>query len=288
MTTPEGQAEQRTRDGADPSASTAETRPASVSLLLGGTTVPVWFGLAVEEMCRRTGVTVGDVTVATGASNRGGFRNVTQSLLIAAQDAVIMSDLDREIDVHLLPSVSAACIHRITPKYDGGPGVRLPDSAIERITSDTDVVVHHGVGILRGGILQRPEFGVLGFHHGDIREYRGPGYGFWEYMHDERRSGVTLQVLRPGLDEGAVVEIAPVDISDARTLAEVRRRLNAASVPLLARGIERLRDSTFEPSRLPDSELGKMYYYADATVTVKARYALKEAVTRLRRRLRRL
>jgi hypothetical protein len=279
LTTPDGPV--TVADGGD--GSRIETPPNSVALLLGGPEVPVWFGLAVEEMCVRTGVTVTDVTIATPSGDeRTDIRDAFQRLLVTVQDAVIMSNLDREIDVRLFPSVPREAVGRATARPLDGVGVTLPGDATERIAAAADVVVHHGVGILQGDLLQRPEFGVLGYHHGDIRHYRGPGYGFWEYMHDEPESGVTLQVLNERLDEGEIVEIVPVDISDAHTLAEIRRRLNAASVPLLADGIERLREPTFEPERLPADELGEMYYYADATVPVKLRYALKEGTARLR------
>lgn len=258
----------------------------SVSLLIGGYRVPIWFGLAIEEMCTETGVTITDVTVTTSPESSGNdiseFRKQT---LITLQDAVILSELDREIDIRLLPSVSEQVISqaRVYPTNRGG--IALSDQATERIAIQADIVVHHGVGILKGEILQCPEFGVLGYHHGDIREYRGPGYGFWEFMEEEQKSGVTLQLLNEELDEGKVVEISSVDISDTYTLSDVRRRLNIASVPLLAEGIKRLLDPSFSPKKLSDDELGEMYYYADATLSVKLRYAVKEGVARLREKM---
>jgi len=128
-----------------------------------------------------------------------------------------------------------------------------------------------------------PAAGVLGYHHGDLRAYRGSYYGFWEYVDGADWGGVTVQRLGSDLDAGEVVAFEPVGIADARSFAEVRRRLWNASVQLLARAVENLRDESFEPDRIPESELGPVYYRSDLDRAAKLRFLLRELRGRLLR-----
>jgi folate-dependent phosphoribosylglycinamide formyltransferase PurN len=172
-------------------------------------------------------------------------------------------------------------------EVDGGPRVRLPDATVDRVAAETDVVVHSGVGILTGRILTAPEHGVLSYHHGDLRRYRGVLVHLWNYLNRDDEGGVTIQQLTEDLDAGRVVAERTVDLSDAVTWGEVEHRKHEAGVPLVAEAVTRL-DSGFEPSRVPDDELGPVYRSSDVTLGVVARYlALETAKTSLDR-LRRL
>lgn len=117
----------------------------------------------------------------------------------------------------------------------------LPENVVERLR-ETDVAIRFGFGFLTGAALDAPRYGVLSFHHGDLREYRGQPMGFWEYVNGESEAGVTLQRLNETLDGGEIAVIERVDISDAGTWGEVRSRLLSASEPMLTRGVARLRD----------------------------------------------
>lgn len=155
-------------------------------------------------------------------------------------------------------------------------GVVIPSSVVETIADTCDVVVHYRVGILQGDILTRPKYGVLSFHHGDIREYRGTPAGLWEFLQDAPQGGVTLQQLTPKLDAGSIVAFESVDLTDANTWAAVRQRLFRVSPAVLARGMQQLQDSSFEPVSVSDEDLGTLYYLSDVTLRVQARYLLKE------------
>jgi folate-dependent phosphoribosylglycinamide formyltransferase PurN len=253
-------------------------------LLLGKPKIPIWFGLAVEEMRAKTNVEIDDITIATTPEEReSGLNELLQNLVVNFQDLIILSSLDAEVDIRLFPSISENDIEWCTAEPIGEFDVEIPEQTVERISRSVDIVIHHGVGILKGDILREPDHGVIGYHHGDIREYRGPGYGFWEYMNEENASGVTLQVLADRLDSGQIVDIVTVDIADAHTLPEIRRRVNAASVPLLATGIQKLNDPDFSPEELTEEQLGEMYYYSDATLAVKMKYLVKECLSRISR-----
>ena len=126
-----------------------------------------------------------------------------------------------------------------------------------KISQESDVVVQYGMGILTGDILQAPTYGVVSYHHGDIREYRGGPPGFWEFLYGEEKVGITIQQLTEKLDGGNILLIEHVDIEQAGSWPAVRQRLVDASPPLLIRALERLADNAFS-SNSPD-ELGPIY-----------------------------
>ena len=129
----------------------------------------------------------------------------------------------------------------------------LPEEVVDRIADETDVAIRFGFNLLTGDVLARPAHGVLSFHPADVRRHRGIGPA-QPFLADEDTAGATLQQLTDELDGGNVVAIEHVDISDAHTLDEVRRRVNELQVGMLAEGIERLRDPTFDPA--PPETLG--------------------------------
>jgi methionyl-tRNA formyltransferase len=133
----------------------------------------------------------------------------------------------------------------------------LADTVINKITQESDVVVQCGMGILTGDILKAPTYGVVSYHHGDIREYRGGPPGFWEFLHGEDQFGITVQRLTEELDGGDVLLIEQVDIEQAGSWPAVRQRLVDASPPLLVRALQRLADDEFSPK--PPDKLGPIY-----------------------------
>lgn len=129
----------------------------------------------------------------------------------------------------------------------------LPEDVVEQIADETDVAVRFGFNLLTGDVLARPAHGVLSFHPADIRRYRGIGPA-QPFLAGDDTAGATLQQLTDELDGGNVVAIERVDVSDARTLDEVRRRVNELQVGMLAEGVRRLQDPSFEPG--PPETLG--------------------------------
>ena len=77
---------------------------------------------------------------------------------------------------------------------------------IEQIRiAEPDVIFRFGFGIIREPILSLAPSGVLSYHHGDMRKYRGQPPAFWELYHGEMEMGITVQVLSAGLDSGAII-----------------------------------------------------------------------------------
>ena len=60
-------------------------------------------------------------------------------------------------------------------------------------------------GILRGGILDVCQNGVISFHHADNNVNRGGPPGFWEVYYKSPRTGFIIQRLKEELDGGDVL-----------------------------------------------------------------------------------
>ena len=84
--------------------------------------------------------------------------------------------------------------------------LKFTDKDLSLISSyDLDCIIRCGSGILKGEILKLTKFGVISFHHGDNRFYRGGPSGFWEIFNNEPSSGFIIQRLNDELDGGKVL-----------------------------------------------------------------------------------
>lgn len=140
--------------------------------------------------------------------------------------------LDRVVDLE------DATVVTCQPEQATGIGHTLPEEVVSHL-EDVDVAVRFGFGILKGDALTAPSYGVLSYHHGDLREYRGRPAGFYEFVHGEDTAGVTVQRLTEELDGGQIAASATSDIADAESWGVVRDQLFAASPPLLATAVQR-------------------------------------------------
>ena len=85
------------------------------------------------------------------------------------------------------------------------------DDDLKRIKElDCDVLIRCGSGILKGGILEVTEFGVISLHHGDNTKHRGGPPGFWEVLFKESQTGFIVQKLTDTLDGGVVLATGSV------------------------------------------------------------------------------
>lgn len=80
------------------------------------------------------------------------------------------------------------------------------DAALDAVRGyQLDVLLRFGFGILTGGILDVPRYGIWSFHHGDPEHFRGAPAGFWEVHNGAPVTGVILQRLTEKLDAGVVL-----------------------------------------------------------------------------------
>lgn len=190
-------------------------------------------------------------------------------------------ELMRRIPVDSIDVFDAAERIHCRPVPVDGDWCDLPDETVDRIVAETDVVIRFGFNLLTGRIIAEPEHGVLSFHPADIRKHRGLG-PVQPFLADEDEAGATLQQLTDTLDGGNVVAIETVDISDAHTTGEVRRRVNGLQVEMLSEGIGRLREPEFDPR--PPETIGP---YTSVEKRRSPRFAARVLAKNLLGRLRR-
>lgn len=173
---------------------------------------------------------------------------------------------------------------RCDPQTDG-VWYEFPDEVVDRVAAECDALVLFGYGLIRGPILDAPEHGVLSFHPADIRSYRGMGPP--PVFHDGRRQcGATLQRLNESIDGGEIVAYDDVPIDDCATLWDVFDRVAALQIDLLTEGVNNLHDPAFEPTTVPEDQLGEIYYRKRRhSPSFSGRILLKNLVGRARRRL---
>lgn len=237
-----------------------------VTLLTPGETLRAWAVTAVQRMVAETDAEITLVVEDTSSGDRSVVETVRRLVelrewgLVAAAMQMFAPDLEplERRQVTDIDGVTDADYIACEPTTVDGWKNEIPQSAVERM-AETDVAIRFGFGFLVGDALTAPDQGVLSFHHGDLREYRGQPMGFWEYVHGRETGGVTLQRINETLDGGEIVASRRVDIADAPTWGAVRCRLFEASEGMLAEGIRGLEADGFEPERLPSEELGDLY-----------------------------
>lgn len=152
-------------------------------------------------------------------------------------------------DSSLIPVNNIKCFHEAEIKYvtpiEDGAWSELPPDVVTHIANNCDVVIRYGFGLLRGDILNAPEFGVLSFHPADIRKYRGLGPPkVW--LDDQELIGVTLQRITDNIDSGEIIAYNEVKIDNCKTLWEVYEKVHDAEIELLSEGIRLLQDRPTE------------------------------------------
>ncbi len=68
-------------------------------------------------------------------------------------------------------------------------------------------------GIVKNEILELFPQGVLSYHYGNMRKYRGQPAAFWELYHNEPEMGVTVQLIDLGIDNGQPLEEMSIPLS---------------------------------------------------------------------------
>lgn len=262
--------------------------PLRVGLLVNGDTVQTWAKRALERMIIETDAEITHVVVNEKPPSFGlshYLDRVREYPLWTPVGAFHLlsegADHERQVPLGDLPGIDEA--ERITCEPEPAPdfGNVLPDDVVEAVGPEIDVGIRLGFGILKGDFLEAPEHGVLSFHHGDLRRYRGMPAGFWEFVNDETVAGVTLQRITETLDGGSVVAYRSVDIADAHTWQAVQRCLFRVSEEMLVEGIRNVQDPHFEPWQ--PEKYGDLYSLPKGRAVLK--YVAKNNVGRVRKRL---
>jgi folate-dependent phosphoribosylglycinamide formyltransferase PurN len=115
----------------------------------------------------------------------------------------------------------------------------------------------NGFGVIKKEFLEVSPLGVLSYHHGNIRKYRGMPPAFWELYNNENEIGITIQKLEPGLDCGIPVEERTVPIKKDDTLSSLNQRIYDEGVDMMHSALIKLMDPDFRPEKI--KKFGKVY-----------------------------
>ncbi len=121
------------------------------------------------------------------------------------------------------------------------------------------------VGVYLGGfgsLLKDPylnlyRHGVLSYHHGNMRKYRGQPPCFWELYNNEKEVGITVQRLTERLDAGAPIEEITVPIEKNDSLEKLTQKCYLHSVPMMVKALDQCDSNTDLIGNI--SELGRVY-----------------------------
>jgi len=114
-----------------------------------------------------------------------------------------------------------------------------------------------GYGIIKEPLLSLTSLGVLSYHHGDMRKYRGQPPALWELFNNEKEMGITVQILTAGLDCGIPVEEKTLEIKKDDTLKKLQNKAMKESVNMMYQALKKLSDPDFVPTKI--ETFGKVY-----------------------------
>jgi GNAT superfamily N-acetyltransferase len=114
-----------------------------------------------------------------------------------------------------------------------------------------------GFELVERPLLEAAPRGVISYHFGDMREYRGHPPGFWELMHGESGIGITVQRLTEQLDAGEPIVEHRLAIGRTDTTRTLTRRMLEACPPMMLEALDRLEEPTFRSA--PLDSYGPLY-----------------------------
>ena len=255
-----------------------------VCVLAPGHTLPRWEADALEHLLANTDSEVTAVVYDEHCEERSAVEALKRGVelrewaVVATLSSALAGDAPERDRVPLsaVVDLDEAPTWSVDPRIVDGWKREIPADVAEAVAAEADVAVRYGFGFLVGPILTALEHGVLSFHHGDLREYRGQPMGFWEFVNGDDEVGITVQLIDETLDGGRVAALDRVGIADLHTWEGVKRRLLAESEDMLTRAVTAIEDDAV---REPDS-LGDLYSHPKGRPV--ATFAARNAVGRLR------
>jgi len=185
-------------------------------------------------------------------------------------------DYKRPVHIDSIEGLSNAERLTCSPQPDGEFWNTLPEETVDHI-ENVDIVVRFGFGMIKGRILTAPKYGVLSYHPGDIRKYRGQPGGFWEFLNDEDEMGVTVQRLNETLDGGEIAALKRIDISGMNTWQEIKKEVYSTAESMLVPAVRTLTDPDKTVER-PD-QIGALYTIPEGWAVL--RYMVKNTRGRI-------
>lgn len=246
----------------------SDSETLQMCLLVDGEYVFRWVAEAIETLLAETDTEI-PLVIINEDSGLLGSGNVRRGKKYPAYAAfwILTKQLPRRSDgmrhddtIHLsnISGVDGAEWIRTYPADVDGLWNELPSEIVDHIRNSCDIVFRRGFGLIRGDILTATEKGVISYHHGDPRKYRGGPAGFWEFMNDEQTAGMMIQSLHNELDAGVVQTYSEIDITECQSWGEIRRMLYEKSTDLLSEAVQGIQSPDHEPMEI--EEFGQVHH----------------------------
>lgn len=138
----------------------------------------------------------------------------------------------------------------------GVPCIESPDpytkeavDSIAPFAADMMILIG-GFGIVKEPLFSAIPGGILSYHHGDMRKYRGQPPGFWELYNGEKEMGVTVQRIAAGLDKGTPIEEITVPILTTDNETSLYGRARDMSEDMMRQAILDVQDPDYLPGTI--------------------------------------
>lgn len=119
------------------------------------------------------------------------------------------------------------------------------------------LVMLGGFGIVKEPLLSLAPQGILSYHHGNMRKYRGQPVGFWELYNGEKEMGVTVQRLAKGIDKGMPIVEKTIHIEKRDSVGILRERAFDNSINMMHEALIKIQNPGFKPDEI--SQYGTIY-----------------------------
>lgn len=123
---------------------------------------------------------------------------------------------------------------------------------------ETDLLLLGGVPIIRAQVLAVPRVGTLNAHMAWLPGIRGMNVAEWS-VYCDAPVAVTVHFVDAGVDTGAALYREPVEVSECRSIAAMRRKMSRQQHLALARAARLCVDGK-APLRPQPNFPGKQYY----------------------------
>jgi methionyl-tRNA formyltransferase len=122
------------------------------------------------------------------------------------------------------------------------------------------VAIFTGGNILRQAALQVPRLGILNTHLGLLPEIRGMSSPEWSLLCDVPL-GITIHRMDTGIDTGPILLRREIDdAADSESLIDLRNRMIAEGIGLMAEALIGLDRGTISPVPQADREKDRQFF----------------------------
>ncbi len=119
------------------------------------------------------------------------------------------------------------------------------------------IVMLGGFGIVKEPLLSLAPCGILSYHHGNMRKYRGQPVGFWELYNGEREMGVTVQRLAAGIDKGTPIVEKTIPIMKGDRQDTLCSRALSESTGMMHEALQKVSQPDYQPTTI--EKYGPLY-----------------------------